>query len=87
MNEWDLYINKWAAEKRINLDLLKEFEIVFLDFLYKNSIETSLREDFQLILLNNIDKFEKETFGLVINFVIWFYKEMNISFNKLQKSV
>jgi len=84
MNEWDLYINKWAAEKRINLDLLKEFEIVFLDFLYKNSIETSLREDFQLILLNNIDKFEKETFGLVINFVIWFYKEMNISFNKFQ---
>jgi len=84
MNEWNSYIDKWAAKKSINTDLLKEFKTVFLDFLYKNNIEIELRENFQLILLENIDKFEKETFSLVINFVIWFYKETNISFNKFQ---
>ncbi|MDN5114884.1 VPA1269 family protein [Aliarcobacter butzleri] len=84
MKEWNLYIDKWALVKNINLDLVKEFKIVFLDFLYKNSIETSLRENFQLILLENIDKFEKETFSLIINFVIWFYKETNINLNKFQ---
>lgn len=84
MNEWNLYIDKWAAEKKINTDLLKEFKTVFLDFLYKNSIETSFKEDFQLILLKNMNEFEKEMFNLIINFVIWFYKETNISFNKFQ---
>ena len=84
MNEWNLYIDKWAAEKNINTNLLKEFKTVFSDFLYKNSIEISLRENFQLILLGNIDKFEKETFSLIINFVIWFYKEININLNKFQ---
>ena len=84
MYEWNSYIDKWAAKKSINTDLLEEFKTVFLDFLYKNNIEIELRENFQLILLENIDKFEKETFSLVINFVIWFYKETNISFNKFQ---
>lgn len=84
MNEWNLYIDKWALVKNINVDLVKELKTVFLEFLYKNNIETTLRENFQLLLLGNIDKFEKEIFSLIINFVVWFYKEINISFNKFQ---
>lgn len=84
MNEWNLYIDKWALVKNINVDLVKELKTVFLEFLYKNNIETTLRDNFQLMLLGNIDKFEKEIFSLIINFVVWFYKEINISFNKFQ---
>lgn len=38
MNEWNLYIDKWALVKNINIDSVKEFKTVFLEFLYKKIV-------------------------------------------------
>ena len=42
MNEWNSYIDKWAAKKSINTDLLKEF---------KNSPKQKMRKERTTILL------------------------------------
>ena len=84
MNNWIFYIEKWAKEKHLNLKLLIIFKEEFIRFTSLNDIDTNLKNSFQLTLFKNIEKFEKNIITSIIDFVIWFYKDRNISINHFQ---